>query len=122
MTGSSHNGRFVASASAAIFAVLVGLAACGNKPDPAPGVAAAYAADIEKLCNVIELSGATGLEPNDRMYLTATWLGANLTTPEARKLLADIQPLKGAAKANALDAEARRAGLASCALAAEHRK
>jgi hypothetical protein len=126
MTRSSHNGRFVASASAGkqslLFAVLIAvLGACGNKSDPA-AAPAAYTADIEKLCDVVQRSGAEKHEANDRIYLIATWLGSNLSTPEARKFLADIQPLKGDAKANALDAEAKRVGLPSCALSAEWRK
>jgi hypothetical protein len=143
MTGSSHNRRFVARAGAekqrlAIAVFLVGLAGCGNKSDekkPEPGSAAPpaptapgapvspeYAADIEKLCDVVKRSGAEKHEPNDRMYLIATWLGANLTTAEARKFLATIQPLRGNAKADALEAEGKRVGLAGCALAAEWRK
>lgn len=101
--------------------VLVGLVACGGTPEPS-ATPPAYTADIEKLCDVVKRSGAQDHEPNDRVYLIATWLGANLTTAEARKFLADIQPLKGNAKADALDAEARRVGLPSCALSAEWRR
>jgi hypothetical protein len=94
-------------------------------PPSAPPSAAApkdskdYTADISKICDVVALSGA---EPGtDRRYQTATWLGANLTTVEARRFLAGIQPLAGARKADALEAEARRVGLPACALAAEWR-
>ncbi len=55
------------------------------------------------------------------MVTIATWLSANLETPEARAFLVQIQPLEGIPKADALDAEAHRFGLASCPLAAEWR-
>ncbi len=85
-------------------------------------VDAAYTGDIEKLCDVVARSGSTDLDQNDRVFKIATWLGTNLETGDARKFLAKIQPLKGAAKADALDAEAKRVGIASCALAAEWRR
>jgi hypothetical protein len=124
MTGSSHNRRFGASARAekqgCLIVLFVALGACG---DTAPAVVSEYTTDIDKLCDVVKRSGANQERgTNDRMYLIATWLGSNLKTPEARKFLADIQPLVGEAKANALDAEAKRAGLAGCALSAEWRK
>ncbi|MGE0395501.1 MAG: hypothetical protein AB7T06_02160 [Kofleriaceae bacterium] len=81
---------------------------------PAADVTKDYAADIEKLCDVIRLSGAP--EDDAQTLTTANWLAANLTTQESRKFLVSIQPLVGAAKADALDAEATRVGLASCAL------
>ena len=73
-----------------------------------------YAADIGKLCDVIRLSGAP--EDDAQTLTTANWLAANLATQESRKFLISIQPLVGAAKADALDAEAKRVGLQSCAL------
>jgi hypothetical protein len=45
-----------------------------------------------------------------------------LKTPEAHEFLVKIQPLEGEPKARALDDEAHRVGLASCALSAEWRK
>jgi hypothetical protein len=90
--------------------------------DPAPGAPPkAYAGDIQKLCDVVRLSGAETESPDDRRLPIATWLAANLTTAESRQFLARIQPLGGVDKADALDAEARRVGLAGCALAAEWR-
>lgn len=91
---------------------------------PAPTSAAPskdYAGDIAKLCEVVQLSGAEAESPDDRRLPVANWLAANLTTSESRQFLAKIQPLVGAGKADALDAEARRVGLASCSLAAEWR-
>ena len=83
--------------------------------------AQAYAGDIAKLCDVVRLSGAEAESPQDRRVPIANWLAANLSTTESRQFLAQIQPLDGAAKADALDAEARRVGLPGCALAAEWR-
>jgi len=97
-----------------------------SKPAPAPRPIAAgdvtkdYAADIGKLCDVIRLSGAP--EDDAQTLTTANWLAANLTTQDSRKFLVAIQPLVGAAKADALDAEAKRVGLDSCALSAMWRK
>ena len=87
-----------------------------------PQVAAAYRADIERLCNVIAESGAEKLDGADRNYTIATWLAAHLETKEAHDYLIDIQPLTGEPKAAALEAEAARVGLSGgCALAAAWR-
>lgn len=80
-----------------------------------------YKNDVSKVCNVVELAGATEHASSDRAYLVATYLGKNLQTSDAQKWLASIQHLNGNAKADALEQEARRVGLASCALAAEWR-
>ena len=74
-----------------------------------------YAKDIEALCDVIARSNAP--DDDSRMLLIANWLAANLTTPESRHFLIKIQPLVGDQKAAALDAEAKRVGVAKCALA-----
>lgn len=97
----------------------------GEAKPPRPVVAPAdvtkdYAADIGKLCDVIRLSGAP--EDDAQTLTTANWLAANLTTQDSRKFLVSIQPLVGVAKADALDAEAKRVGLDSCALSALWRK
>ncbi|MCW5805630.1 MAG: hypothetical protein KIT31_24885 [Deltaproteobacteria bacterium] len=96
---------------------------------PPPAVAAAkapvteaYAADIQRLCNAVALSGAADEVTTDRMFIVAQWLGPNLRTRESREFLVHIQPLAGEPKAQALVAEARRVGLADCALAAEWRQ
>ncbi len=90
------------------------------RPSAAADVTKDYAADIGKLCDVVRLSGA----PDDdaQTLTTANWLAANLTTQDSRKFLVSIQPLVGVAKADALDAEAKRVGLDSCALSAMWRK
>ena len=96
--------------------------ACGRDQPAGPeGVAAGYARDVEKLCDVVARSGAVSHDGNDRVFLVASWLGENLETADARSLLARIQPLEGEAKAEALEREARRVGLAGCALAGEWR-
>jgi len=87
----------------------------------APAPAAAYAGDIAKLCDVRRLSGADTDPASDPRLPIANWLAANLTTDEARRFLARIQPLVGVEKAEALEAEARRVGLSGCTLAAEWR-
>jgi len=98
----------------------------GDKPAPGASVVAAapgspYAKDIEALCESVTRSGADKIEPEARTLTIANWLAANLTTPESRKFLVQIQPLVGEAKAAALESEAKRVGLAGCALAAEWR-
>jgi len=98
-----------------------------NPPQPTAqatgaGSGAAYASDLEKLCDVVVRAGVADVDPNDRTYVVATWLAANLQTQEARKFLARIQPLVGEAKAVALETEAARVGLTGCPLAAEWRK
>ena len=55
------------------------------------------------------------------MLLVANWLAANLETQESRDFLVKIQPFVGEEKATALENEAKRLGLAGCALAAEWR-
>jgi hypothetical protein len=99
---------------------IVLLAACqkdsGGDFDPA------YVRDVERLCNVVEMSGAAGMELADRTYVTATWLGQNLESPAGKALLAAIQPLDAANKAKALETEAGRVGIASCPLAADWKR
>lgn len=105
-----------------------GLGGCqsGNsdspRPSPAKGKPSAgggpdYAGDIDRICNVVAYSGALDDPSASLIVATAQWLGANLRTDDGRAFLATLQPLSGAAKADALDAEAKRTGLASCPLA-----
>jgi hypothetical protein len=95
-----------------------------KKPPPVSSVRTAapdYAKDIESLCESMTRSGADKIAPDARTLTIANWLAANLVTAESRKFLVEIQPLVGEAKAQALEAEARRVGLPGCALAAEWR-
>jgi hypothetical protein len=116
MPESSHNRRLLAS-------VLVWNLVCAcNRAEPPPSPPPeGYAADIAKLCDVMTRSGADRLAPDEQVFTTARWLAGNLATQEARTYLANLQRLDGAAKADALDAEARKVGLAGCALAAAWR-
>jgi len=98
----------------------------GDQPAPQASVVAAapgsdYAKDIDDLCDSVKRSGADQLDVSAHALTIANWLAANLRTPDSRKFLIKIQPLIGVAKADALDAEAKRVGLASCALAAQWR-
>jgi len=97
---------------------------CQRTPEEAPSAApppAAYAKDIAQVCDVVSLSGADKVPEAERVLPIAQYLGSHLQTQQAREFLARIQPLVGAAKADALDAEAKKVGLASCALSAEWR-
>lgn len=87
-------------------------------PAPPPLPPSAYRQDLENLCDAVARSGAADQPAADHPLVIAQWLGATLTTEAAHQFLVKIQPLAGAAKADALDAEARRVGLASCALSA----
>lgn len=84
-------------------------------------VSETYRGDIERLCDVVARSGADQLPPGERTLAIANWLAGNLETREAHDYLVRIQPLAGEPKAAALETEARRVGLARCALAAEWR-
>lgn len=115
--------------------LLIAAAACQNgdgsarpAPPPASGsgtarpfVTDAYRKDIDSLCNVIHLSGADQQPEEARQAIIAMWLGPHITTEDGHKYLVSIQPLQGDAKANELEAEARRVGLGGCPLAAEWR-
>lgn len=87
----------------------------------APPVSEPYRADIVRLCDVVAQSGADRLPPDQRLLTVVNWLPAHLETEESHQFLVKIQPLEGSAKADALDAEARRVGLPGCALAGEWR-
>ena len=80
-----------------------------------------YRKDIDALCNVMHESGADEQPPDARQAIIAMWLGPHITTEEGHQYLIAIQPLQGAAKAAALEDEARRVGLGGCPLASEWR-
>ena len=90
-------------------------------PRPVAPPSGDYAQDVASLCDCVSRSGADKVDEDARALTIANWLAANLKTPESRKFLVEIQPLVGEAKANRLDAEAKRVGLPGCALAAEWR-
>ena len=100
----------------------LGLAAgCQRGAGSAAPVTEPYRSDIENLCDAVVRSGADQLPVGERALAIANWLAAHLQTQEAHDYLIRIQPLTGEPKAAALEAEARRAGLSQCALAAEWR-
>ena len=108
----------------------VALTACQSdqtaEPQKAPAVARtddAYRTDIQKVCDSMALSGADKLAKLERVAPHSKWLGENLTTRDAQQFLIQMKQLpSGDAKADALEAEAKRVGLTGgCALAAEFR-
>ena len=101
----------------AFFVAACAVAACqSGTPTTAP-----YTHDIGKLCDAVRLADAADKGNEEKTLLVAKWLGKNLETPEAHEFLVRIQPLEGSAKADALEAEAKRVGYARCALAEEWR-
>jgi hypothetical protein len=98
--------------------VCLGIAA-GCQRGAGSAVSEPYRADIENLCDAVARSGADQLPVGERALTIANWLAAHLQTPEAHDYLIQIQPLVGEPKAVALEAEARRVGVARCALADE---
>jgi hypothetical protein len=97
------------------------LVACRRDAPPASTDDPAYVRDVDRICNVVAWSGAQGMELAERTYLTATWLGSNLESSAGRALLAAIQPLDNANKANALQQEATRVAIPNCPLVTELR-
>jgi hypothetical protein len=88
---------------------------------PKPEITPAYRADITTLCDVVKLSGSEDKPKDERWQVIAMWLGPQIKTTDGHEFLVAIQPLKGEAKALALETEAKRVGLTTCALATEWR-
>jgi hypothetical protein len=88
---------------------------------PKAEITPAYRADITTLCDVVKLSGSEDKPKDERWQVIAMWLGPQIKTTDGHEFLVAIQPLKGEAKALALDTEAKRVGLTTCALATEWR-
>ncbi len=105
-----------------VLAALVVVGCSSHSRLDQPAVTAEYRADISNLCDVVKLSGADKIPDDQRITTIAMWLGPHITTKEGHEFLVAIQPLQGADKAKRLDDEAKRVGLASCALSAEWRK
>jgi hypothetical protein len=78
----------------------------------------AYTQDFERLCNAEQLSGALDQPEEARTLMVAQWLGKHLETSQVHDFLVHIQRLGAADKADVLDGEAKRLGLASCPLSA----
>jgi hypothetical protein len=104
-----------------LLASLLLVAAC-HKSKPAAAITPEYKQDITNLCDVVHLSGADQLPEGSRTPSIAIWLGPHITTPAGHDFLVKIQPLEGMEKAGALDAEAKRVGIGTCALADEWRR
>lgn len=77
-------------------------------PDPA-----AYARDVDRICNVFERAGA-GEPGTNPEVATGDWLITNLETTQARALLPKINALPEPERAAAYDAEAAKVGLTAC--------
>jgi hypothetical protein len=107
--------------SLAAAAVVVALAGCqhGNEPTSAD---AEYRADIARLCDSLQLSGADK-HPRDEQWATqAIWLATSTKTTQAHDFFVKLTSLQGEARAKAMDDEAHRLGFASCVLSAEWRR
>ena len=89
------------------------------KAAPAANTEADYAKDIDALCNSMVNSGASEQPDGARQLMVAQYLGKAIQTDAAHNFLVGIQPLQGAAKSEALNAEATRVGLHGCPLANE---
>lgn len=70
--------------------------------------------DLDRICNVVERSGAAALPEGEQVMATLQWLPANIESESGREFLASIAHLEGDAKADALDAGARKVGLSDC--------
>jgi hypothetical protein len=141
MAGSRH--IFSRDGRNAIAVLLMVFVACSDRHEPAPAagnpadrgsapapamtgpagpIADDYRADIDNLCDVLKRSGADQLTPGEQQPVIAMWLGPNIKTTPGHNFLVTIAPLQGAAKADALEVEAKRVGIANCPLAAQWRK
>jgi hypothetical protein len=88
---------------------------------PKAEITPAYRADITSLCDAVKLSGSEDKPKDERWQVIAMWLGPQIKTTDGHEFLVAIQPLQGEAKALALETEAKRVGLTTCALASEWR-
>jgi hypothetical protein len=105
------------------FTVLL-LAACQKGEEPRAGapergvptqIDAAYRADVQRICDVLSLSGADQVSPSERTALTAQWLGDNLETEAGVDFMIAFKSAPDPAAA--LRDEASRLGLPGCPLA-----
>jgi hypothetical protein len=104
--------------------------ATGGQIPPAPssvspdGVwkASPLGRDVERICNVLTYAGVADKSANQQLDAILEWLPRNIESEAGREFLGSIGNLEGTAKADALDAGARKVGLQGCPLAAEWRK
>jgi hypothetical protein len=78
--------------------------------------------DIERVCNVLTYAGVADKSPNEQLDAILEWLPRNIESEDGRNFLGSIAELQGNAKADALDAGARKVGLTDCPLALLWRK
>jgi hypothetical protein len=121
------------AATGGLLATALALGACQQGTPPAPATEAApalattspvapitdaYRADIDNLCNAMERSGAGARGDHDKVVMSAQWLGEAITTEAGVAYLVAWKQMPAAMKSRALRAEAARAGVAACPLAA----
>lgn len=78
--------------------------------------------DIERVCNVLTYAGVTDKSPNEQLNAILEWLPQNIESEDGRNFLGSIAELQGNAKADALEAGAKKVGLSGCPLAASWRQ
>lgn len=78
--------------------------------------------DVERVCNVLAYAGVTDKTPNEQLNAILEWLPQNIESEDGRNFLGSIAELQGNAKADALDAGAKKVGLSDCPLAASWRQ
>jgi hypothetical protein len=103
-----------------VVAVLGGCQQGGDKPTEAQAqvpasVGDAYRRDVERICNVLALSGADQRPAEEWLWTTSSWLGDNVVTDDGRAFMIAFK--QAPAPAQALRAEAGRVGLDGCPLA-----
>lgn len=78
--------------------------------------------DVERICNVLTYTGTVDKKSNEQLSAILEWLPSNIESEDGRNFLGSIGDLQGTAKADALDAGARKVGLGDCQLAMSWRK
>lgn len=78
--------------------------------------------DIERVCNVLTYAGVTDKSANEQLNAILEWLPQNIESEDGRNFLGSIAELQGNAKADALEAGAKKVGLSGCPLAASWRQ
>jgi hypothetical protein len=78
--------------------------------------------DLERICNVLAYTGVADKSANQQLDAILEWLPRSIESEDGRNFLGSIAELQGPAKADALDAGARKVGLTDCPLALEWRK
>lgn len=110
----------------ALASLLFSLVACQSKAKeevvtapPAPPAEASqpmtgFALDLDRICNVEDLSGALELPSGDRALHTAIWLAKTIETQEARDFLAELTKLEADARIQLLEVKLAEYKITSC--------